>query len=90
MMFSTINKYLYKNYFIGFVIILAVFSLLIFTGDLIENFRRTATKDVPISIVFSMSFYNFFSLIYETIPIIIFFSYIRLFVSLFSFESINW
>ena len=76
MMFSTINKYLYKNYFIGFIIILSVFSLLIFTGDLIENFRRTATKDVPISIVFSMSFYNFFSLIYETIPIIIFFSYI--------------
>ena len=73
-MFTKINLYLYKNYLIGFLIILLVFSLLIFTGDLIENFRKSATKDVPTNIVFELSFYNFPSLIYETVPIIIFFS----------------
>ncbi len=73
-MFSKINLYLYKNYLIGFIIVLLVFSLLTFTGDLIENFRKSATKDVPTGIIFELSLYNFPSLIYETIPIIIFFS----------------
>jgi len=75
-MFSKVNLYLYKNYLIGFSIIFLIFSLLAFTGDLVENFRKSSAKDVPTSIVFEMSFYNFLSLIYETFPIIIFFSYI--------------
>ena len=75
-MFSKVNLYLYKNYLIGFGIIFLIFSLLAFTGDLVENFRKSSAKDVPTSIVFEMSFYNFLSLIYETFPIIIFFSYI--------------
>ncbi len=73
-MFSKINLYLYKNYLNGFIIVLLIFSLLAFTGDLIENFRKTATKDVSAGTVFELSLYNFPSLIYETIPIIIFFS----------------
>ena len=73
-MFSKLNRYLYRNYFIGFLVVLIIFSTLIFTGDLIENFRKSATKDVPVNIIFQLSFYNFFSLIFETIPIIIFFS----------------
>lgn len=73
-MYSKINLYLYKNYFIGFTVILLIFSLLTFTGDLIENFRKSATKDVPTNIIFELTLYNFPSLIYETIPIIIFFS----------------
>ena len=75
-MFSKINLYLYKNYLIGFFTVLLVFSLLTFTGDLIENFRKGATKEVPTSVIFELSLYNFPSLIHETIPIIIFFSYI--------------
>ncbi len=73
-MLSTINKYLYKNYFLGFIIILFIFSILVFTGDLIENFRKSETKDVPLEIIFQLSLFNYPSLIYETIPIIIFFS----------------
>ena len=73
-MFSILNKYLYKNYLIGFLITLIIFSLLVFTGDLIENFRKGATKDVSIGIIFQLSLYNFPSLLYEIIPIIIFFS----------------
>ena len=73
-MFSKLNRYLYRNYLIGFLIILTIFSILIFTGDLIENFRKSAAKDVPINIIFKLSYYNFFSLIFETIPIIVFFS----------------
>ena len=75
-MFSKINLYLYKNYINGFIIVLLIFSLLTFTGDLIENFRKATTKDVPTNIIFELSIYNFPSLIYDTIPIIIFFSYI--------------
>ncbi len=75
-MFSTINKYLFKNYLVGFIIMLIIFSLLTLTGDLIENFRKSSTKEVPIRIVFQLSLYNFPSLIYEILPIIIFFSYI--------------
>lgn len=73
-MFSKINLYLYKNNLIGFIIVLLAFSLLTFTGDLIENFRKGSTKEVPTTIIFELSLYNFPSLIYETIPIIIFFS----------------
>ena len=75
-MFSTINKYLYKNYLLGLIIVFLVFSILIFTGDLVENFRKSVTKEVPIAIVFRLTLYNFSSLIYETMPIIIFLSYI--------------
>ena len=46
-MFSKINLYLYKNYINGFIIVLLIFSLLTFTGDLIENFRKATTKFVP-------------------------------------------
>ena len=73
-MFSKINLYLYKNYLSGFILILLIFSLLTFTGDLIENFRKSATKNVPTGTIFELSLYNFPSLIYEIIPIIIFFS----------------
>ncbi len=75
-MFSKINLYLYKNYFIGLSIILLVFSIILFTGDLVENFRKSSTKEVPIKIIFQLSLYNFPSLVYEAIPMIIFFSYI--------------
>ena len=75
-MFSKINLYLYKNYLNGFIVVLLIFSLLTFTGDLIENFRKAATKDVPTDVIFELSIYNFPSLIYDTMPIIIFFSYI--------------
>ena len=73
-MFSKINLYLYKKYLIGFLIILLTFSFLTFTGDLIENFRKSAPKNVPNSSIFELTMYNFPSVIYETIPIIIFFS----------------
>tara|TARA_B100001093_G_C26716036_1_gene965686 strand:- start:159 stop:1256 length:1098 start_codon:yes stop_codon:yes gene_type:complete len=75
-MFSKINFYLYKNYLIGLLIILLIFSILLLTGDLVENFRKSSAKEVPIKIIFQLSLYNFPSLIYEAVPIIIFFTYI--------------
>jgi len=74
--FSKINLYLYKSHLYGFIVILFIFSMLTLTGDLIENFRKSATKNVPTSTIFELTLYNFPSLIYEIIPIIIFFSYI--------------
>ena len=71
-MFSTLNKYLYKNYLIGFLIIFSIFSVLMFTGDLIEQFRKSTNKEVPIDVIFQLSFFNYFSLIFETLAIIIF------------------
>ena len=81
-MFSTLNRYLYKNYFIGFLIIYSTFSLLIFTGDLIEQFRKSTNKDVPVDIVFQLSFYNYFSLIFDTLAVIIFLACVFTFIKL--------
>ncbi len=75
-MFTKLNKYMFKNYLFGFIIILFIFSVLIFTGDLIENFRKTATKDVSTNIIFQLSLYNYPSLFFEILPITVFFSYI--------------
>lgn len=81
-MFSTLNKYLYKNYIFGFLVTYSIFSILIFTGDLIEQFRKSTNKDVPIDIIFQLSFYNYFSLIFDTLAIIIFLSCIVTFIKL--------
>ncbi len=75
-MFTTLNRYMLKNYLLGFVIMFVIFSILIFTGDLIENFRKTATKDVSTNIIFQLSLFNYPSLFFEILPITIFFSYI--------------
>ena len=47
--------------------------MLVFFSDLIEQFRKSANKDVPVHIVFRLTFLNLPSLIFSTIPIVVFF-----------------
>ena len=81
-MFSKLNIYLLRNFIYSFLIVFTLFTLLIFFSDLIEQFRKSTNKDVPIDIIFRLTFLNIPLLIFTTIPIVIFFStvfcYLRL------------
>ena len=73
-MFSKINIYLAKNFFISFVIVFIIFAALLVIGDFVEQFRKSTGKDVPLKIVFQLAIFNFFSLIEFIIPIVTFFA----------------
>ena len=73
-MFSKINIYLAKNFFISFVIVFLIFAALLIIGDFVEQFRKSTGKEVPIKIIFQLATFNFFSLIEFIIPIVTFFA----------------
>jgi len=73
-MISKLNIYLLKNFIYTFLIIFTLFLLLVFFSDLIEQFRKSTNKNVPISIVFRLTFLNAPFLIFSTLPIVVFFS----------------
>ena len=73
-MFSKLNIYLLKNFIYSFLIVFTLFTLLVFFSDLIEQFRKSTNKDVPIDIIFRLTFLNAPSLIFSIIPIVVFFS----------------
>ncbi len=73
-MFSKINIYLIKHFFISFVIVFLIFAALLIIGDFVEQFRKSTGKDVPIKIIFQLAVFNFFSLVEFIIPIVAFFS----------------
>ena len=81
-MFSKLNIYLLKKFIYSFLIVFILFTLLVFFSDLIEQFRKSTNKNVPINIIFRLTFLNAPFLIFSTIPIVIFFStifcYLRL------------
>ena len=73
-MLSKLNIYLFKNFIYSFLIVFILFILLVFFSDLIEQFRKATNKNVPIDIIFQLTFFNAPSLIFSTLPIVIFFS----------------
>ncbi len=73
-MFSKINTYLVKNFFISFVIVFLVFAALLIIGDFVEQFRKSTGKEVPMKIIIQLSVFNFFSLVEFIIPIVTFFA----------------
>ena len=73
-MLSKLNIYLLRNFIYSFLIIFTLFLLLIFFSDLIEQFRKSTNKNVPIDIIFRLTFLNAPFLIISTLPIVIFFS----------------
>ena len=81
-MFSKLNIYLSKNFLYAFIIVFILFTLLIIFSDLIEQFRKSTNKDVPIEVVFKLTFLNAPSLIFSTLPIVIFFSSILCYLKL--------
>ena len=81
-MFSKINIYIFKNFLYWFLVTLAVFAVLVFIGDFVEQFRKSATKDVPITIILQLSAYNFLNLTTYTLPVTVFFASLFTFLHL--------
>ncbi len=73
-MFSKINIYLTRQFFISFVIVFFIFAALIILGDFVEQFRKSTGKNVPLKIIFQLATFNFLSLVEFIIPIVAFLS----------------
>ena len=73
-MLSKLNIYLLRNFIYSFLLVFILFTVLIFFSDLIEQFRKSTNKDVPINIIFRLTFLNAPFLTFSTLPIVVFFS----------------
>ena len=81
-MFSKINIYLSKSFFISFLIVFTIFAALLIVGDFVEQFRKSTGKDVPVKIIFQLAIFNFLSLVEFIIPIVTFFAALLTFIIL--------
>ncbi len=73
-MFNKINYYILKKFLYSFLITFVILASIIFIGDFVEQFRKTAGKNVPFNIVLQLTIFNFPNLITYTLPITSFFS----------------
>ena len=73
-MFNKINFYILKKFLYSFFITFLVLASILFIGDFVEQFRKSASKDVPFNIIFQLTVFNFPNLIAYTLPISSFFS----------------
>lgn len=71
-MLSKLNIYILKRFFYSFLITFIIFATILFIGDFVEQLRKSATKNVPLNIIFQLTSLNFLSLIYFTLPLITF------------------
>ena len=81
-MFSKINIYLSRKFFISFVIVFLIFAALLIIGDFVEQFRKSTGKNVPLEIIVQLAVFNFFSLVEFIIPIVAFFAALLTFILL--------
>ena len=68
-MLSKINLYIFYRFLYSFLITFTILAIIIFVGDFVEQFRKSAGKNVPIEIIFQLAALNFPSLITSTLPI---------------------
>ncbi len=73
-MFNKINYYIFKKFLSAFLITFIILASILFIGDFVEQFRKTAGKDVPFNIILQLTLLNFPNLISYTLPITSFFS----------------
>ena len=73
-MLNKINIYIFKKFLYSFLLTFLTFSIILFIGDFVEQFRKSAGKEVPISIILQLALLNFPNLINYTLPITSFFS----------------
>ena len=73
-MFNKINYYILRKFLYSFLITFIVFASILFIGDFVEQFRKTAGKNVPVSIILQLTLFNFPNLVAYTLPITCFFS----------------
>ena len=70
---SKINIYILKKFLYSFLIAFTLLSTVLFIGDFVEQFRKSAGKNVPIEIILQLTAFNFPNLILFTLPISSFF-----------------
>ena len=73
-MFNKINYYILQKFLYSFFITFIILASLLFIGDFVEQFRKTAGKNVPFNIILQLTIFNFPNLITYTLPITSFFS----------------
>lgn len=71
-MLNKLNLYIFKKFFYSFLITFITLATILFIGDFVEQFRKAAGKEIPISIIFQLALLNFPNLIYFTFPLIVF------------------
>ena len=71
-MLNKLNIYILKKFFFAFLITLFVFAAILFIGDFVEQFRKSAGKSISLNIIFQLTSLNFLSLIYFALPLIVF------------------
>ncbi len=81
-MFNKISYYIFKKFLYSFLITFLILGTILFIGDFVEQFRKSAGKDVPINIIFQLAIFNFPNLINYTLPITSFFASIIAFLIL--------
>ena len=55
-MFSKINYYIFKKFLYSFLITFIILAAILFIGDFVEQFRKTAGKNVPLNIILNDTF----------------------------------
>ena len=81
-MFNKINFYILVKFSYSFLFTILILSSIIFIGDFVEQFRKSAGKDVPVNIILQLTIFNFPNLISYTLPITSFLSAILAFLNL--------
>ncbi len=81
-MFNKLNIYILKKFFYSFVLTFLIIAIILFIGDFVEQFRKSTGKNIPLNIVFQLTSLNFLSLVYFTLPLIVFTSSIIAFLRL--------
>ena len=81
-MLNKINLYILKKFFYSFILTFLIFAVILFIGDFVEQFRKSTGKNVSLNIIFQLTLLNFLSLIYFTLPLIVFASSILAYLGL--------
>jgi lipopolysaccharide export system permease protein len=81
-MLNKINLYILKKFFYSFILTFLIFAVILFIGDFVEQFRKSTGKNVSLNIIFQLTLLNFLSLIYFTLPLIVFSSSILAYLGL--------
>ncbi len=81
-MLNKINLYILKKFFYSFILTFLIFSIILFIGDFVEQFRKSTGKSIPLNIIFQLTLLNFLSLLYFALPLIVFSSSILAYLGL--------
>ena len=58
-MLNKINIYILKKFLFSFLITFIVFAVILFIGDFVEQFRKSAGRNIPLNIITQLTLFNF-------------------------------